>query len=144
MFLIKNKNGLNASFTNYGQRLVALNVPDKNGKFEDIVLGFESLEKYRNAGEKYFGATIGRYGNRIARGKFSLDGSDYTLATNNGENHLHGGNKGFESVVWNANQISENKLEFTRISPDMEEGYPGNLHVKVTYMFTDDNKPRIV
>lgn len=143
MFLIKNKNGLSASFTNYGQRLVALNVPDKNGKFEDIVLGFESLEKYRNAGEKYFGATIGRYGNRIAKGKFSLNGSDYTLATNNGENHLHGGNKGFESVVWNANQISENKLEFTRTSPDMEEGYPGNLHVKVTYMFTDDNELKI-
>ncbi|MFS4417998.1 aldose epimerase family protein [Maribacter sp. 2307ULW6-5] len=143
LYTLMNKNGLKATFTNYGQRLISLYVPDKNGDFEDVVLGFPTLEGYINADEKYFGATIGRYGNRIAKGKFTLDGKQYELETNNGENHLHGGEKGFESVVWDANQISDNEIEFTRTSPDMEEGYPGNLEVKVSYLLTDDNELRI-
>ncbi len=137
---IKNRNGIEATFTNYGQRLVTLYTPDKQGNFDDIVLGFETLEGYRKAEEKYFGATIGRYGNRIAKGKFSIDGQEYTLATNNGANHLHGGDKGFESVVWNVDKVTDNEIEFSRLSPDMEEGYPGNLMVKVNFQLTADNE----
>tara|TARA_R110002049_G_scaffold76250_4_gene196116 strand:+ start:50603 stop:51793 length:1191 start_codon:yes stop_codon:yes gene_type:complete len=139
-YTIKNKNGLTATFTNYGQRLIALNVPNRQGEFEDIVLGFNNLSKYRQPSGKYFGATIGRYGNRISKGQFSLDGKMYHLAKNNGENHLHGGLKGFESVPWNANKTASNKIVFSRISPDMEEGYPGNLKVNVSYEFTDSNE----
>ncbi len=140
LFTIKNKNGLSATFTNYGQRLIELLVPDKNGEFADVVLGFYTLDEYKNANENYFGSTIGRYGNRIARGKFSIGKNNYTLATNNNENHLHGGIDGFNDVLWNANQVAENILEFTRLSPDMEEGYPGNLNVKVTYTLTSKNE----
>ncbi|MDT0677900.1 aldose epimerase family protein [Autumnicola musiva] len=143
LFTLKNDNGLEAVFTNYGQRLVSLYVPDSKGNFDDVVLGFGSLQQYRKAKEKFFGATIGRYGNRIANGQFKLDDSIYQLAKNNGENHLHGGNKGFESVVWNARQISDYKLEFTRTSPDGEEGYPGNLKVKVHYELTNENELKI-
>lgn len=140
LYVLQNENGLKAIFTNYGQRLVSLYVPDENGDFKDVVLGFSNLDEYRNAKEKYFGASIGRYGNRIAQGQFKLNDSVYKLAKNNGENHLHGGNKGFESVVWNANQISDHELEFSRTSPDGEEGYPGNLKVKVHYDLTNENE----
>ncbi len=140
LYTIKNINGVSATFTNYGQRLISLMVPDKNGKFKDVVLGFNTLREYISADEKYFGATIGRYGNRIAKGKFSINQEEYHLATNNGVNHLHGGNKGFNSIVWNAKQMADNEIEFSRISPDMEEGYPGNLMVKVHYVLTDDNQ----
>jgi len=142
-YVLKNKNGIEVTFTNYGQRLLSLVVPDNKGKFEDIVLGFKDLNTYRTAREKYFGATIGRYGNRIAEGKFSIDGKEYQLATNNNKNHLHGGNKGFNSVVWDANQIAQNEIEFTRLSADGEEGYPGNLKVKVHYVLTDANELKI-
>lgn len=142
-FVLTNKNGLGAIFTNYGQRLISLYVPDKNGNIEDVVLGFSTLSDFINADEKYFGATIGRYGNRIAKGNFRIDGENYQLAINNGENHLHGGDKGFESVVWDARQLSDNEIEFTRTSPDMEEGYPGNLNVKVHYMLTEKNELKI-
>lgn len=143
LYTIRNRTGIEATFTNYGQRLISLYTPDKEGNMKDIVLGFPTLEEYLNAKEKYFGATIGRYGNRIAKGKFSIDGESYTLATNNGENHLHGGVKGFNDVVWNAKNITENGIEFTRTSPDMEEGYPGNLEVKVRYLLTDSNELKI-
>ena len=143
LYVIKNKNGLEATFTNYGQRLVSLMVPDKNGIFEDIVLGFSTLKEYQTKKGAYFGATIGRYANRIANGEFSIDGKTYKLATNSGKNHLHGGVKGFNNVVWNANQINNNEIEFTRISPDMEEGYPGNLKVTVHYTLTNDNELQI-
>ena len=139
-FTIQNKHGIEASFTNYGQRLISLFVTDRDGAMKDIVLGFSSLVDYNNSNEKYFGATIGRYANRIAKGKFKIEGETYTLVTNNGENHLHGGPDGFHNVVWTTNKISENEIEFTRVSPDMEEGYPGNLNVKVNYKLTDDNK----
>lgn len=139
IFRLTNANGLSADITNYGGKVVRLMVPDRNGKSEDIVLGFDNIEGYLNAKEPYFGALIGRYGNRIAKGKFSLNGKEYILAINNGENHLHGGKKGFNAVVWNARQIDEQTLELDYLSPDGEEGYPGNLQVKVVYQLTDEN-----
>ncbi|MDL5512279.1 aldose epimerase family protein [Arenibacter sp. M-2] len=144
LYILKNVNNLEIAFTNYGQRLVSLLVPDRYGKFDDVVLGFSDLDGYRNAQEKYFGATIGRYANRIANAKFSIGDMEYQLARNNGVNHLHGGEKGFESLVWNTRQISTNEIEFERISEDGEEGYPGNLHVKVNYTLTNSNELKIV
>ncbi len=142
LYVLKNKNGIEAAFSNYGQRLVSLMVPDKNGKMEDIVLGYSSLDKYQiNSG--YFGATIGRYGNRIAKGKFEIDGVNYELAQNNNGNHLHGGEIGFESVVWNVDSVTQNFIRFKRTSPDMEEGYPGNLNVTVEYTLNEYNELRI-
>jgi aldose 1-epimerase len=142
LYVLKNKNGIEVAFSNYGQRLVSLMVPDKNGKMEDIVLGYSSLDKYqKNSG--YFGSVIGRYGNRIAKGKFEIDGVTYELAQNNNGNHLHGGEKGFESVVWDVDSVSQNFIRFKRTSPDMEEGYPGNLNVTVDYTLNDDNELRI-
>ena len=139
LYTIKNNRGMEASFTNFGQHLVALMVPDKNGMLADVVLGFSDLNDYQQTGGKYYGALIGRYGNRIAKGKFTLDGTAYTLAVNNGENHLHGGDTGFDSVVWAVDSLAQNYISFSRTSPDMEEGYPGNLAVQVTYLLTADN-----
>lgn len=139
LYILKNHNGMQAAITNYGGRLVSLLVPGKNGKMIDVVVGFKSVQDYVNSTEPYFGATIGRYGNRIAKGKFSLDGKQYTLFTNNGANTLHGGKKGFQAVVWDAKQLNDSTLELTYLSKDMEEGFPGNLHVKVTYSVTADN-----
>ncbi|WP_214227696.1 aldose epimerase family protein [Pedobacter sp. B4-66] len=140
LYVLKNKNNMQAAFTNYGGRLVSLLVPDKNGKLVDVVVGFDSVDGFVNSTEPYFGATIGRYGNRIAKGKFSLDGKPYTLATNNGQNTLHGGKKGFQAVVWDAAMPNSQTLELTYLSKDMEEGYPGNLKVKVTYSLNDENE----
>lgn len=143
LYVLKNKNGMQAGITNYGGRLVGLLVPDKNGKLKDVVVGFDSLQGFINSTEPYFGATIGRYGNRIARGRFTLDGKQYRLFLNNGPNTLHGGKKGFQAVVWDAKQLSERVLELTYLSKDMEEGFPGNLNVRVNYTLTDDNALRI-
>lgn len=140
LYVLKNKNGMQAAFTNYGGRLVSLLVPDSTGKPVDVVVGFDSVDGFVNSTEPYFGATIGRYGNRIAKGKFSLDGKQYTLATNNGQNTLHGGKKGFQYVVWDAAQPNPQTLVLTYLSKDGEEGYPGNLNVKVTYSLTDENE----
>src|SRR5215216_4977399 len=139
LFILKNKNGMTAAITNYGGRLVSLLVPDKNGKLTDVVVGFSSVKDYANSSESYFGATIGRVGNRIANGKFTIDGKQYTLFTNNGRNTLHGGKKGFQAVVWDATQPNDTTLELRYLSKDMEEGFPGNLNVKVTYSLTADN-----
>ncbi|MEO8414253.1 MAG: aldose epimerase family protein [Ginsengibacter sp.] len=139
LYVLKNYNGMEAAITNYGGRLVALMVPDKNGKMSDVVVGFKSVQDYVNSTEPYFGATIGRYGNRIAKGKFSLDGKQYTLFTNNGANTLHGGKKGYQAVVWDADKLNDSTLQLTYLSNDMEEGFPGNLNVKVTYSLTGDN-----
>jgi aldose 1-epimerase len=109
----------------------------------DVVVGFESVQKYVSSKEPYFGATIGRYGNRIAKGKFNLDGKTYTLALNNGRNTLHGGKKGFQNVVWDAEMIDANAVRFSYLSKDGEEGYPGNLNVKVTYTLTDNDELQI-
>ncbi len=139
LYVLTNEQGMEATFTNYGQRLVSLMVPDRHGIFNDIVLGFSSLDDYMIGNGKYYGAVIGRYGNRIGGATFDLDGTSYTLAKNNGSNHLHGGVKGFESVVWKVADHNENQITFQRISPDMEEGFPGNLDVRVTYTLTEDN-----
>jgi len=140
LFTLKNKNGLEIAITNYGGRIVSLMVPDKSGKMEDIVLGYETIDGYLNANEQYFGGSIGRYGNRIANGKFSLDSIEYKLAINNKPNSLHGGVKGFSAKVWDAVLKGNNELELSLVSPDMEEGYPGELKVKVNYKLTDSNE----
>ena len=140
LYTLKNKNNAEAIFTNYGGRLVSLIMPNKDGKMVDVVVGFKSVADYENSTEPYFGATIGRYGNRIAKGKFSLDGTTYSLATNNGQNTLHGGKKGYQYVVWDAKQPNEQTLELHYLSKDGEENFPGNLDVKVTYTLTDDNE----
>jgi aldose 1-epimerase len=140
LYTLKNKNGIVATFTNYGGRIVSLLVPDKNGKLTDVVLGFESVEGFEKSTEPYYGATIGRYGNRIAKGKFKIDGTEYQSSINNPPNTLHGGKNGYQSVVWDAKQIDSSTLELTYLSKDMEEGFPGNLSVKVIYSLTDDNE----
>ena len=140
LYILKNKNNVQAAFTNYGGRLVSLLVPDKNGKLTDVVVGFKSVEDYKNSTEPYFGATIGRYGNRIAKGKFMLDGKQVTLTINNGPNTLHGGKAGFQYVVFDAAQPDDHTLVLSYLSPDMEGGFPGNVKVKVTYSLNDDNE----
>lgn len=144
LYTLKNTNGLTAQFTNYGARLVDLWVPDKDGNFQDVVWGYQSIKDYLNATDFFAGPIVGRYGNRIGKGHFSLDGKSYQLTLNNNGNQLHGGAKGFFTKVWNANQFKNDKgedaLEMTYLSPDGEEGYPGNLSIKVTYTLTNDNK----
>jgi aldose 1-epimerase len=143
LFTLKNENGLVTQITNFGGRVVSLWVPDKNGNFDDIVTGYETLGGYLNSNEIYYGALIGRYGNRIANGRFELNDTVYSLAQNNDENHLHGGIKGFNDVVWDASQTDGQTLVLTYVSPHMEEGYPGNLEVKVQYRLTGDNELKI-
>lgn len=143
LFVLKNKNNMQAAVTNYGGRLVSLLVPDKDNNLTDVSVCFDSVLQYQTSTEPYFGATIGRYGNRIAKGKFSLDGKDYSLFTNNGPNTLHGGKKGFQYVVWDAKQIGDSILELSYLSKDMEEGFPGNLQVKVIYQITDANELKL-
>jgi len=143
LFTLQNKKGSKALITNYGGRLVSLYVPDNNNQLVDVVAGFDSVEGYQASTEPYFGATIGRYGNRIAKGKFKLAGKEYQLFTNNGPNTLHGGKKGFQDVVWEAKQVDQQTLELGYLSKDMEEGFPGNLKVQVTYALTDDNELKI-
>jgi len=145
LYTLTNSNGLKAKIMTYGGILVSLEAPDRNGKLADIVLGYETLDGYvRN--NPYFGATVGRYANRIANGEFTLDGTKYSLAKNNGENHLHGGIKGFDKVVWAAESFKEEDaagLKLTYLSKDGEEGYPGNLTCTVTYTLTNDNELKI-
>ena len=143
LYSLQNKNGSKALVTNYGGRLVALYVPDKNNQLVDVVAGFDSVEGYQNSTEPYFGATIGRFGNRIAKGKFELNGKSYQLFANNGVNTLHGGKKGFQDVIWDAKQVDPQTLELSYLSKDMEEGFPGNLQVKVTYTLTADNALKV-
>jgi len=139
LYILKNHNGVTAAITNYGGRLVSLLVPDKDGRFTNVTLGFSKLSDYQSPNDSYYGATIGRYGNRIAKGKFSLDGKQFVLFTNNGPNTLHGGKKGYQAVVWDATQMNDSSLVLTYLSKDMEEGFPGNLNIKVTYSLTADN-----
>ena len=139
-YSLKNANGMKVKITDFGGAVMELYVPDKDGRFTDVVCGFSSLEDYMNA-DGYQGALVGRFGNRIAGGKFSLDGVEYSLYTNNGKNSLHGGKVGFSHKIWAATPVCGDEpslvLEYT--SPDMEEGYPGTLKVKVTYTLTNDN-----
>lgn len=140
LFILKNRNNLIATFSNHGARIVSLLVPDKNGEFKDVILGFPSLKAYQNPSESYYGSIIGRFANRISKGKFKLDGKEYNLFINNGVNSLHGGAKGFQDMVWDTTQTNTNNIEFNYVSQDMEEGYPGELSVKVTYSLTDNNE----
>ena len=145
LFRLINKNGVIVEITNYGGKVVSIIVPDKNGVFKDVVLGFDHIDNYIS-GNPYFGALIGRYANRICKGKFSLFGKDYQLATNNGKNHLHGGIKGYNDVVWDANFVDnkeEPSLELEYFCKDGEENYPGNLKVKVIYTLTQENELKI-
>lgn len=139
LYILKNKHGMEAAITNYGGRVVSILVPDKNGKLTDVVLGFDSVDGFQKSTERYYGATIGRFGNRIANGKFKINGKEYQSSINNAPNTLHGGKNGFQEVVWDAKQIDSSTLELSYLSKDMEEGFPGNLKVKVTYSLTDDN-----
>lgn len=142
---LKNQHGLTAKIITYGALLTEMHVPDRQGRMGDITLGFDNLQQYLD-GHPYFGATIGRYANRIARGRFTLEGASYSLATNNYPNHLHGGNKGFDKVIWKAEVLSVADgaaVKFTYVSKDGEEGYPGTLVAAVTYTLTDDNELRL-
>ena len=143
LYTLKNKNGLVAQVTNYGAILVSIFVPDRKGNFTDIVQGYDNIADYINGNGPYMGAVCGRCANRIAGGKFTLLGKKYTLAVNNGPNHLHGGIKGFNKVVWHVLNISESVIKLEYFSVDGEEGYPGNLRVSVTYTLTDENELRL-
>ena len=146
LYTLRNRHGMEAQIMTYGGIVTSLKVPDKNGNLGDVVLGYDNLDGYLKS-TPYFGALIGRYGNRIAKGKFSLDGKEYTLATNNVPNCLHGGVKGFDKVVWTVKEteVGEDgpELELTYLSKDGEEGFPGNLTVKATYTVTEDNALKV-
>lgn len=139
---ISNGNGVSAEIINYGAIVKTLKVPDKTGKAEDVILGFDSLDGYVQD-QSFQGAIVGRYGNRIAEGKFSLEGNDYQLSVNSGENHLHGGFKGFYKAVWNVDAVSDSSIKLSLTSPDGDEGYPGKVKISVTYTITGDNGLRI-
>jgi aldose 1-epimerase len=146
VYTLTNSKGMTAKVITYGGLLTELHVPDKNGKTVDVVLGFDDLKGYLGE-HPYFGANVGRVANRIAKGKFTLDGKEYTLATNNGPNHLHGGKKGFDKVVWKAaipsNVPNGASVAFFYTSPDGEEGYPGTVKIYAIYTLTEDNELRI-
>ncbi len=141
LYTLKNESGMTVCVTNYGAIVTSIIVPDRNGKRADVALGYDRVEDYINAVDKpYFGAVVGRYGNRIAKGEFTLDGETYSLLKNNGENHLHGGAIGFDKVVWTVDEYVEGQsLTLSYLAKDKEEGYPGNLQLKITYTLTDDN-----
>ena len=144
LYTLTNNHGMTVKVTNYGAIVTSIMVPDRDGKIADITLGYNSVEGYINAVDRpYFGAIVGRYGNRIAKGRFSIDGETYKLATNNDENHLHGGNVGFDKVVWDAKPVSSDGcdgIELIYLARDGEEGYPGNLSVKVLYQLSNNNE----
>ena len=145
LYTLKNSQGMEAKIITFGGIVVSLKVPDRNGKLDDVVLGFDSVPDYVK-NHDFFGALIGRYGNRIAKGKFTLDGKDYVLATNNGPNHLHGGRYGFDQRIWQADEaesVPGRSLVLKYVSKDGEEGYPGTLSAKVRYAVTDSNELRI-
>jgi aldose 1-epimerase len=141
LFELRNDNGMIVRFTNTGAAIVQLIVPDKNGNFDDIALGYKTLEEYL-VNPMYHGCIVGRFGNRIAKGKFTLNGVEYQLALNNNGNSLHGGVNGFHTAYWNG-EISENSIKFNYISEDMEEGYPGELKVEVIYSLNNQNELKI-
>ncbi len=145
IYILKNKSGAEAKIINYGATVVSLMMPDRNGKYADIVLGYDSLDNYVN-GSSYFGAIVGRYANRIAKGKITLAGKDYQLSVNEGENELHGGKVGFNKVLWKAEPLETKQgpaLKLTYVSPDGDMGYPGRVTLKVTYTLTNNNELEI-
>jgi aldose 1-epimerase len=144
LYVLANKNGVEASVTNYGATLVGVKTPDRSGNLADITAGYDDVAGYE-AGRSYFGATVGRYANRIAHGEFTLNGVKYTLAKNNGQNHLHGGDYGFNKRWWSVDgiHIGPDRVRMRYVSKDGEEGYPGNLTVRVMYALTDDDELKI-
>src|SRR5947209_8501848 len=149
LYTLTNHSGVEARITNFGGTLVSLNIPDRNGRNADVVLGYDSVNSYVDD-KFYFGGIVGRYANRIALGEFKLGGVTYVLARNNGQNHLHGGAKGFNKVVWQATDATDSSskdaasaLQLDYFSKDGEEGYPGNLKVRVVYALTEQNELRI-
>ncbi len=144
LYTLVNESGMKVKVTNYGAIITSILVPDRDGKMGDVALGYNRVEGYINAVDKpYFGAVVGRYGNRIAKGQFTIDSETYTLAVNNGENHLHGGVIGLDKVVWDARPIDGEDwtgLELSYLAKDKEEGYPGNLQIKVTYKLNNTNE----
>jgi len=140
---IENKKGLRVQITSYGGRIVSLHAPDKEGAPGDIVHGYDCLDGYLNSNEKYFGAAIGRYGNRINRGKFLIGNKTFNLEKNDENNSLHGGSKGFHNVYWGIEQLDNQTVELKHLAKDMEDGFPGNLSVKMLYSLTDDNELKI-
>jgi aldose 1-epimerase len=144
LYTLKNSAGMEVKISNYGATVTSIVTADRNGKMADIALGYNDVSGYMNAVDKpYFGSIVGRYGNRIAKGKFTIDGKEYSLATNNGENHLHGGVIGFDKVVWDAEVAGQHAVTFRYLAKDGEEGYPGNLKIAVTYTLTNDNELKI-
>jgi aldose 1-epimerase len=145
VYTLRNAQGAEARICNYGGIVVSLTMPDRHGRMGDVVLGYNNLDDYVK-NNPYFGCLVGRHGNRIAKGRFTLNGKEYSLATNNGPNHLHGGIKGFDKVVWIARPVASSQgpaLELTYVSQDGEEGYPGNLSVEAVYTLTDNNELRL-
>lgn len=143
LYTLTNQNGLRVNITNYGARVVDLLVPDAEGKLVDISIGFDSIDAYLNSPEPYYGATIGRFANRIAEGNFSIGDADYHVTPNNGSNALHGGKRGFQAVVWDADVLDSSTLQLSYLSPHLEEGFPGNLQVVLRYELTNDNSLRL-
>ncbi|RAJ10418.1 aldose 1-epimerase [Chitinophaga skermanii] len=143
LFYLQNSHGTRMAVTNYGAKVVALSVPDRNGKFEDIVLGFSNIDKYFEPHEKYYGGVVGRYANRIGDSKFKINDTIFPLYANNGLNNLHGGKSGFNAVVWEVSQPDSQNLVFHYRSYDGEEGFPGNLDVNMVYTLTENNTFRI-
>ncbi len=143
LYILRNKNKMELACTNYGGAVLAIMAPDKNGNFANVVQGHDSIDNVINSPEQFLSTLIGRYGNRIAKGKFELEGEEYSLAINNGPNALHGGPTGFHRQVWAASQTSENELHLYYSAKDGEEGFPGNVEIQVTYTLTDDNEFKI-
>ncbi|MEO0472480.1 MAG: aldose epimerase family protein [Bacteroidota bacterium] len=143
LYVLSNESGMQVAITNYGARIVSLLVPNREGKMTDVVLGFDKLADYRTAKEIYFGATIGRFANRIADGQFSIGEQSYQLAQNNGDNSLHGGPGGLHNVVWQAQLVDQQQIRLSYQSPDGEEGFPGTLDITVLYTLTNDNALQI-
>jgi aldose 1-epimerase len=142
LYKLKNTHGMEVSITNYGATVVSINVPGKKGEMADVALGYDSVDGYVSD-KSYFGVTAGRYANRIAKGSFSLDGKTYQVPKNDGENSLHGGKVGFNKRIWEAKEVpGKNAIQMTYLSPDGEQGFPGNLKVSVTFTLTDDNELR--
>jgi aldose 1-epimerase len=140
LFILRNDNGAEMAVTNYGGAVLAIMVPDKNGNYANVIQGHDSIDHVINSPEGYLSTLIGRYGNRIANGKFELDGKEYQLAINNGPNSLHGGPTGYHARVWDAEQTSPQSVKLHYLSADGEEGFPGNLDITVVYTFTNDNE----
>lgn len=144
LYTLESKNGLVMQVTNFGAHVVSLWVPDRDGRYDDVVLGHKSLDEYIDyRGERFIGCVVGRYANRIANGQFTLDGITYNVPKNNNGQSLHGGLKGLDQVVWNVDSVGKDMIRFSYLSPDGEEGYPGNLALTMTYRLTDDGAFRI-